>query len=64
VLAGADRLSPAGEKERAKLAECGYIATDEGHPPIRLACQSEAYGRVVIVVPPWNGIVARVLRQP
>ena len=63
VLAGAERLSAADTKERAKLAECGYITTDETHPPIRLACQAQAYSRVSIVIPPWNGIVARALER-
>jgi len=50
-------------KERAKLAECGYIVTTETHPPIRLACQAQAYSRVSIVIPPWNGVVARALER-
>jgi ferredoxin len=57
VLGGADRLSPMESPERAKLAECGYIVTDETHPPIRLACQAQGYGRISIVIPPWNGVV-------
>ena len=60
VLGGADRLSPMDEKERAKLAECGYIETTESHPPIRLACMAQAHGRVVIVIPPWNGMVGQL----
>ena len=48
------------EKERAKLAECGYIETTESHPPIRLACMAQAHGRVVIVIPPWNGMVGKL----
>jgi ferredoxin len=63
ILAGADRLSPMDTKERAKLAECGYIVTAETHPPIRLACQAQAYSRVSIVIPPWNGVVARALER-
>jgi ferredoxin len=63
VLAGADRLSAMDKRERAKLAECGYITTNETHPPIRLACQAQAYSRVSIVIPPWNGVVARALER-
>jgi hypothetical protein len=48
--------------ERAKLAECGYIVTDETHPPIRLACQAQAFGRVSLVIAPWNGVLTRALR--
>ena len=62
VLGGADRLSPLGKAERDKLAECGYISSDESHPPIRLACQAQAFGRISIVIPPWNGVVSRVLK--
>jgi ferredoxin len=58
VLVGADRLSPVQANERAKLAECGYIDTDESHPPIRLSCQAQAFGRVSLVVPPWNGVLS------
>jgi ferredoxin len=64
VLGGAERLSPMDDRERAKLAECGYIVTDESHPPIRLACQAQAFGRVSLVIPPWNGIVSRALKKP
>jgi ferredoxin len=59
VLGGAERLSPVQGNERAKLAECGYIVTDESHPPIRLACQAQAFGRVSLVIPPWNGVLSR-----
>jgi ferredoxin len=62
VLGGADRLAPMEPAERAKLAECGYIVTDEAHPPIRLACQSQAFGRVSLVIPPWNGVLTRAPR--
>lgn len=64
VLGGAARLSPMDARERAKLAECGYLTTEETHPPIRLACTAQGYGRITIVIPPWNGIVARVLKNP
>ena len=61
VLGGADKLSRLDDRERAKLAECGYSESDESHPPIRLACMAQAFGRVSLVIPPWNGQVARVL---
>lgn len=64
VVGGAERLSPMQPNERAKLAECGYIDTSETHPPIRLSCQAQAFGRVSIVIPPWNGVVTRGLRPP
>jgi ferredoxin len=62
VVGGAERLSPVQPNERAKLAECGYIDTSETHPPIRLSCQAQAFGRVSIVIPPWNGIIGQGLR--
>jgi ferredoxin len=63
VVGGAERLSPVQPNERAKLAECGYIDTSETHPPIRLACQAQAFGRVSLVIAPWNGIITRALRS-
>jgi ferredoxin len=63
VLGGAERLSPMDARERAKLAECGYIVTDESHPPIRLACQAQAFGRVSLVIPPWNGMIGEAVRH-
>jgi ferredoxin len=59
VVGGAERLSPVQPNERAKLAECGYIVTNETHPPIRLSCQAQAFGRVSLIIPPWNGIITR-----
>ena len=60
VLAGAERLSPMDQRERDKLAEVGYVTTD-AHPPIRLACMTQAFGSVSIVIPPWNGLIGRHL---
>lgn len=62
VLAGADALSPMEPAERAKLVECGVVV-EGSHPVMRLACMAQAYDRVAIVVPPWNGLVGRVLRS-
>ncbi len=62
ILRGADALSPMEDRERQKLAECGVDA--EGtHPVIRLACQSQAFGAVSIVIPPWNGLIGKVLAE-
>lgn len=62
VLGGADRLSPMDDDERAKLAECGVLS-QISPAPIRLACQAQAGGVVSIVIPPWNGLVGRVLSR-
>jgi hypothetical protein len=67
VLSGADTLTPMDERERAKLAECGVHqdAEPRGGPAtvIRLACMTQADGPVSIVIPPWNGLVGRVLTR-
>jgi ferredoxin len=60
VLAGSERLSPMDDRERAKLRECGVDA--DSQTPIRLACMTQAHGGVSIVIPPWNGLLGRVLR--
>jgi ferredoxin len=62
ILNGADKLSPMDERERAKLAECG-VTSDTDQPSIRLACMAQAVGAVSIVIPPWNGLLGRVLSR-
>jgi ferredoxin len=62
VLAGDEYLSPMDGRERAKLAECG-VSDVAGPAPIRLACMTEAAGPVSIVIPPWNGLLGRVLNR-
>ena len=62
VLHGANTMSPMDDRERAKLAECG-VTGDFSQPPIRLACTTEAHGPASIVVPPWNGLLGRVLSR-
>jgi ferredoxin len=62
VLAGSEKLSEVATLEWRKIAEFGYIDTEEPRPLIRLACQAQAYGNVTVVIPPWNGIFGRFLR--
>lgn len=62
VLGGAEKLSVMEDREREKLAACGYGTSDEPRPLIRLACMAEAYGTVTIVIPPWNGQLGRLVR--
>jgi ferredoxin len=62
ILGGGDRLSPMDPRERAKLLECG-IKFDSESPPIRLSCTTQASGAVSIVIPPWNGLLGRVLTR-
>lgn len=63
VLGGAEKLSPVEERERAKLAACGYDTSTETHPVIRLACMAQAYGAIAIVIPPWNGQIGSLFRK-
>ncbi len=63
VLGGAEKLSEVGALESRRIKEFGYIETDEPQPLIRLACQSQAFGAVSIVIPPWNGVFGKFLRQ-
>jgi ferredoxin len=61
ILSGSAYLSPPESSERSKLAEIG-VTTNDANPVIRLACQAQASGPVSIVIPPWNGLLGRVLR--
>ncbi len=66
VLAGAETLSAMESREREKLAECGVLQDPDpqgGSPVIRLACMTQAAGPVSIVIPPWNGLLGRVLTR-
>lgn len=63
VLGGAEKLSEVAELEWRKIKEFGYIDTEEPRPLIRLACQAQAYGNVSIVIPPWNGVFGKFIRQ-
>jgi ferredoxin len=61
VLAGADRLSPVDDRERDKLRECGVVV-EGSHPVVRLSCMAQAFAPTTIVIPPWNGLVGRVIK--
>jgi ferredoxin len=63
VLGGAEKLSEVAGLEWRKISEFGYIDTEEPRPLIRLACQAQAYGNVSIVIPPWNGVFGKFIRQ-
>ena len=66
ILAGASTLSPMEAPEREKLAECGVLQDlnwGGGAPVIRLACMTQADGPVSVVIPPWNGLLGRVLTR-
>lgn len=63
VLGGNDNLSEVEDLERRRIRTFGYIHSDEERPVIRLACQAKAYGNAAIVLPPWNGIFGKFLRE-
>jgi ferredoxin len=64
VLAGETALADVVERDEGRrIKEFGYIDTTERKPIIRLACQARAYGTVSIIIPPWNGIFGRFLRE-
>jgi ferredoxin len=64
VLGGAEKLSDVAAREGKKIKEFGYIDTAEAKPLIRLACQAQAQGAVSIVIPPWNGVFGKYLKNP
>jgi ferredoxin len=59
VLAGAEKLSDVEQQEAKLLQDCGYLASVEAKPVIRLACKAMASGNVTIVIPTWNGFLAK-----
>jgi len=63
VLGGAEKLSDVSPRESKMMKEFGYINTDEPKPIIRLSCQAQGFGAVSIVIPPWNGVFGKFLRQ-
>jgi ferredoxin len=63
VIGGAEKLSPVSAREGRMMKEFGYIDTNEDRPMIRLACMAQAEGAVSIVIPPWNGVFGKFLRQ-
>lgn len=63
ILGGAEKLSDVARLEGKRIKEFGYIDTDEPKPLIRLACQAIVSGAVSIVIPPWNGVYGKYLRE-
>ncbi|MGI8735128.1 MAG: 2Fe-2S iron-sulfur cluster-binding protein [Pyrinomonadaceae bacterium] len=63
VLGGAEKLSDVAAREGKQIKLFGYINTNEPKPLIRLACQAQAQGAVSIVIPPWNGVFGKYLRE-
>lgn len=63
ILGGAEKLSDVAAREGKKIKEFGYVDTSEAKPLIRLACQAQALGAVSIVIPPWNGVFGKYLKE-
>lgn len=63
VLGGSRKLSDVAVREGKQIKSFGYIDTPEPKPLIRLACQARAHGAVSIVIPPWNGVFGKFLKQ-
>jgi ferredoxin len=63
ILEGTNKLSPVTPFERRQVREFGYLDSEDPRPIIRLACQTQAFGNVSIVIPPWNGIFGKYLQQ-
>jgi ferredoxin len=63
VLGGAEKLSPVEARERKVVRQLGYADTDEPRPLIRLSCQAQGFGAVSVVIPPWNGVFGKYLRE-
>jgi ferredoxin len=63
VLGGAEKLTDVKKLEGKNIKEFGYIETDEAKPIIRLACMARSTGAVSIVIPPWNGVFGKYLKE-
>ncbi|HEX8775904.1 MAG TPA: 2Fe-2S iron-sulfur cluster-binding protein [Pyrinomonadaceae bacterium] len=63
VLGGAEKLSDVTVREGKQIKQFGYIETEEPKPLIRLACMAQSSGAVSIVIPPWNGVFGKYLRE-
>ena len=59
VLAGEEKLSEVGRRERYRMKVFGYQQPNDAKPILRLACQAKAYGNATIVIPPWNGVFGK-----
>jgi ferredoxin len=59
VIAGEEKLSEVGRRERRQMKVFGYEQPGGDKPILRLACQAKAYGNATIVIPPWNGVFGK-----
>jgi ferredoxin len=63
ILGGNQHVSKIAGLEFRRIKEFGYIDSEQDRPIIRLACMTQAEGPVSIVIPPWNGVFGKYLRQ-
>jgi ferredoxin len=63
ILGGAEKLADVQRLEANSVKRFGYIDTDDPKPLIRLACQAQTTGAVSIVIPPWNGVFGKYLKE-
>jgi hypothetical protein len=63
ILGGAEKLTDVQRLEAKSVKRFGYIDTDDPKPLIRLACQAQTTGAVSIVIPPWNGVFGKYLKE-
>ncbi|MCS7080384.1 MAG: hypothetical protein NZ585_10085 [Chloracidobacterium sp.] len=64
ILGGAENLNAITPFEVTRLAKIGYPYDGTTHPVIRLGCKSICEGRVSLVIPPWNGVLASWEKPP
>lgn len=64
ILGGQEHLAPMTEWERKRMRLFGYLGEEntEERPCVRLACQTQIYGNVQIVIPPWNAFIGKLKR--
>jgi ferredoxin len=59
ILAGEEKLSEVGRRERRMMKIFGYNQPEDEKPILRLACQAKAYGNATIAIPTWNGVFGK-----
>ncbi|MEP7270942.1 MAG: 2Fe-2S iron-sulfur cluster-binding protein [Acidobacteriota bacterium] len=62
ILSDSTKLAPPTPREITKMRDFGYAGFNgQVDSLIRLACQSRAHGNVSLVIPPWNGLIGKVM---
>ena len=63
ILGGLENTSEVAGLEYRRMKDFGYIDSEADKPLIRLACQTQVSGPVSIVIPSWNGVFGKFIRQ-